>query len=238
LKNSDKKFNKLFKLYITMFKLAVIALIVATCVFESTAIRCYVGYSAPDLPLAISVRDIECGKQFDHCTTIKYTLGGQAVIQGNCARKYGQAMCQFMRNPHKTMTDCSETLCQGDYCNTAVYESEQAERKKVGPFANTLQCYTGLLTEFPDIPFASADVPLGVDACFPGSEECVTMTYNYIYKFETQVATKDNIFKLPVIQKMCNRPKVNCDNWCSMIGKNQAMENCKTTCCKGNYCNA
>jgi len=168
----------------------------------------------------------------------KYKIDGMTIYQGNCATKYGQAMCHFMRNSHKGMTECSESLCDGDLCNSAVYESEQVERKRVGPFESTLKCTTGLQTDFPDVPFATADVPLAVDECFPGTKECITITYDYLYKFETTIATTDNQFTLPVVQKMCSRPYVPCDKWCTLFEVRQTMGKCKAECCSLDNCNA
>jgi len=221
-----------------MIKIAIIAFIIAASVFESQAVRCHVGYSAADLPLAMSVRDVECAEGFDYCVTLKYVLDGMKITQGNCATKHGQATCQFMRNSQLAMTDCSEDICSGDHCNSAVKEAERVELKRVGAYENTLKCTTGLQSDFPNIPFASPNVPYAVDECFPGTKDCVTMEFDYIYKFESTIATRYNEFKLPFVQKMCNRPYYPCDAWCTFYNARQTMANCKATCCKGDNCNA
>jgi len=221
-----------------MIKIAIIAIVIAACVYENEAVRCHVGYSAADLPLAMSVRDVECGKGFDHCVTLKYVLDGMRITQGNCATRHGQATCLFMKNSQPAMTQCTEDICTGDHCNSDVFEAEQVERKRVGAYKNTLKCTTGLQTDFPNIPFASPNVPFAVDECFPGTDKCVTMEYDYLYKFESTIATSSNEFKLPFVQKMCNRPYVPCDAWCILFETRQTIANCKSMCCKGHNCNA
>jgi len=222
-----------------MITIATIAFVISVYVLETSAIKCYVGFSAADLPLAMAVRDVQCGPRFDHCVSLKYKMDGLTITQGNCANKYGQVNCHFMGISHRGLTECHEELCHGDHCNSAVYEAEQVERKRVGPYNNTLKCTTGLQTSFPDIPFAAPDVPYAVDECFPGTKECVTIQFDYLYQFESKIPTTDNQFTLPIIQKICNRPYVACDEtWCTLFGVSQSMGKCKATCCTGDNCNA
>merc|ERR1712183_131930 len=234
------KYNKLYQLeyhIIKMIKIAIIAIFIAALVHDTTAVRCHVGYSTADLPMAMSVRDVECGKGLTHCVTLSYKLDGMSVTQGNCATSGGQASCLFMKNSLPSMTECSEAICSGDHCNKAVIDGENAERARVGPYKNTLKCTTGLQTDFPNIPFASPNVPYAVDECFPGTKECVTLEFDFVYKFHSTIAQK-NAFKLPFVQKMCNRPYMPCIAWCTFFYARQTTESCKASCCKGDNCNA
>merc|ERR1712183_565037 len=187
------KYNKLYQLeyhIIKMIKIAIIAIFIAALVHDTTPVRCHVGYSTADLPMAMSVRDVECGKGLTHCVTLSYKLDGMSVTQGNCATSGGQASCLFMKNSLPSMTACSEAICSGDHCNKAVKDAENAERARVGPHKITLKYTTGLQTDFPNIPFASPNVPYAVDECFPGTKECVTLEFDFITNFTQQLLKK------------------------------------------------